>query len=586
MLGGMNERPLETGGASRRDLAVILLLLAVTAAAHGVWIQRDLSAPGLDELRSIIHMERGLQQLHRDPWGGGARLFVSSEPHPPGVPIGALPFYAAGDHSFTAARGSSLLYHLLAVLGAWLLGRRCLGRLGGRLMAFATAFAPFGSTHAHRLLLEGPVAAVLPYALLALLASEGFRRRGPAFLFGLAVGWMLLLKWTAVLFVVGPALVALVEGVRRSGRGVAFGLGLAALGSAIAAPWYVTHLGHLLEFAAVNEANFAVNPGFHPHASRLEPGALAFYLLRLPVLFGLPIALAVLAGLAACLVRRRSRTRPLVYMLAAALPPLVVFSSLLTKEIRHLSPAAIPLLLVAVHWIVGLERPFLRRGLATAFAISVVLWGVLPMAGIGPAQTTTWPARGVNRVTLWPAAKGPERRPWPRQEILSAIDTDRRSRGLDRARVLVLPYAAKMNIFLMAHLAARRRLPLAFTDFPIQSADLGRVNEADYILTLASPPGFPFPAQLFPWMQLSRWLMGAIPPGPPPQVERLATFALPIPLEAVVYRRRGRLGVESERAMARAILAAWPGHQAVQAFLDRLDGETARSPGSRPARRR
>lgn len=550
---------------------LLLLLLLATGGTHGVWVTLDRTPPGFDELRSLVHMERARREIRQATGSGLLHLLTASDVHPPGVPISALPLFVLAKRDFTAAKITSVLYHLLAVLGAWILGRRYASVGAGWFMAIACSFAPFSHAHAHRLLLEGPLAATFPWALLALIESDGFRRRSASLFFGLAAGWMLLLKWTAVVFLAGPAVLALVVGVRRHGPGMVAGLLLAGLGTGLAVPWYALHLGEVLDFARWNESGFSYNPGWHPFASRFEAGSLAFYPLCLDDLFGLPLAVAIAAGVLAFAVNPRLRTPPPACLLVAGTLPLVAFSLLLSKEPRHVSPAAIPLLFVATHGMfVGLRRSVLRGPVVGLVLVSIAGYGLAPLLGAAPPRAVDWPPHTVNRLTFWPRTAAPVRRSWQHEAVLACIVSDMGRRGLRAGRVVVLPFMGPLNALSLAYRASQEHLPLTIEPFPECGADLGRVGRADYILALASRGEVPFSPWFAPWMQANRWLIGAIPPGPPPQLSEVATFVLPIEFDAVVFRREGQLHRDALADLARALRTLSPDDTRIAAFLASL----------------
>ncbi len=263
---------------SRRSHLLLLLLLVVTGGIHATWIHLDQDPPSHDEVRSLQWLEAATHRLDPLSVAGVLEVAVLGTPHPPGMPLSALPLYAVCDRDFTCTRLVHVLYHLVGIIALYLLGRRHLTSTAGLTMATLAAVAPLAAQNTHRFLLDGPLAATFTVALLLALECRGFTRRWPSLLFGLTLGWMLLIRTTAIAFFIGPLLIAAIEGRGRQRLG---GLILAALGITIAIPWYAVNLGAILDLFAFHEDLGSIPPAWQPFADRFSSGALLFYLFSL-----------------------------------------------------------------------------------------------------------------------------------------------------------------------------------------------------------------------------------------------------------------------------------------------------------------
>jgi hypothetical protein len=149
------------------------------------------------------------------------------------------PFTDAGS---LGALESLAFYWVLAVIGAYLLGRAGGGPAVGALAAVLVMCDVRLLHTSRRYWLDMPLGAMLLVSLAALVYSDGFRRPLASLAVGLSVGWCLLVKFTAVWFLPLPFVAALGWGAWRERprrravlrfvvAGAIVGGGLAALGA-------------------------------------------------------------------------------------------------------------------------------------------------------------------------------------------------------------------------------------------------------------------------------------------------------------------------------------------------------------------
>lgn len=558
----LSSRGVKTTVRPGRTISALIAILLVAGAVHFSWIQLDLDPPYPDELRSVDDIDRAMSILKDHSWAGVPRLLTLGNRHPPGVPLCGLPVYAASAGDFKLTQSIEVVYLLLAIIGVYLFGRRAISATAGLFMAALVAAAPIASSYTHEFLLEGPLGAMLPFALLALLDSQGLTRRGPCFLFGLVAGWMLLIKWTAAVFLVGPGVLALVEGLRmKSGRGLSLGLGITLLGVAIAVPWYVTHVPQILDILHEDEVLYKIRPHWQPFASRTEPASLLFYLFALDDILGLALALSALGGMALFFIRPRYRTRPAAYALAAFLPAYLFFSLLLTKGARHLSPAAPALVILGSYWLFRAAGVHGLRKVAMVCLLLFTAWaGLLPALGVGPVQPVQLEAGELLGVTIVARQAPPNRKPWPFGEITAAIHQDSRDRAISTPRVIVLPNLKPINGYTVFCLAKKRGLTLRILGVKDGTFQPEALNRSDYILTMTLPDG-QWRGRLQPVrVQIARWLLGEFPPGPPPQLAEILAVPLPNGFDAILYRRTGVLDATALQSLRASV---WKGRSGV-----------------------
>ena len=155
--------------------------------------------------------------------------------------------------SVTSVAATNFLFLPVAVFSIYGIGRRLFDGWVGAWAVVLTLLYPIVYFLARTVLVDFALLAMVALSLNLVLASDGGLHVRRSWGLGLAAGCAMLTKWTAVVFLSGPALFWLVRCLRRGKpRPVAVmpALGLAALAFAIVAlPWYVKAFGPFLEGA-------------------------------------------------------------------------------------------------------------------------------------------------------------------------------------------------------------------------------------------------------------------------------------------------------------------------------------------------
>jgi 4-amino-4-deoxy-L-arabinose transferase-like glycosyltransferase len=234
-----------------RTAAALALLCLLQSGLSYAWIARNgyLERPFASDAAhyriDALAMKRGYETGgFVGWWAAGA---AHDRPHPP-VVVMLVGLVAAwrGDEGVSpqAAFLTLQLFGALFVLGTYRLARRFSGRGAAVAAAALAASAPLAIPNLRPLYPQFPMAALIPFALDALLATDGFRLRGRSALFGALAGLATLVKMLAPLYLVGAALGALAVGLRDRARRDTVWLNLilaAAAFAVVAGPWFCAH---------------------------------------------------------------------------------------------------------------------------------------------------------------------------------------------------------------------------------------------------------------------------------------------------------------------------------------------------------
>lgn len=233
--------------------AVLLLAaicLAQSVLAYG-WMERNgfVERPFVTDAAWYRVEALGFQRAYAASGVTGwirAGLAADSS-HPPTVPmLVGLVAGLRGDPgvSYDAAFLTIQAFAAAFLFGSYLLARRFMGRTAAVAVAALVASTPVFIPNLRPFFPQMPMSAMLVWTSYALLAADGFSRRGPSIAAGVLAGTAAMVKMLAPLYCAGTVAAALWLAVRRPGPkrrpllNAASALGAAGL---VALPWYAQH---------------------------------------------------------------------------------------------------------------------------------------------------------------------------------------------------------------------------------------------------------------------------------------------------------------------------------------------------------
>ncbi len=395
------------GGWPGRGLTALLLVLlcALQAGLNLWWISADSSFLGPE---SVLHMtmEMGHYQLvdsilHESSslWEAGTTLLsLQHKPHH-NSPFFSLCSGLLFHHTGAGPRHPLYLMSLLLMallLSSYACGRACGGRSTGLLAAALVSLLPGVSGFGRNFTYDFPVAVAVSCFLAFSLHSDRYRRPLALVGMGVVLGLGFLVKGQVMLFLALPLVYAFAElGLRwrRDRDWTLLGRSLVGLCAALALAGLISSIwwwGNLREMAALLGHHAAdwknVAPSF---GGPLQLFHQVFYPHLLLRDASLPVMLAVLATLLLCLrpllglrvsdqPGERQRLHALRLLVLTVLSGVLVFSVVMTKNLRYLVPIYAPLGIVAVAGLARIRGRLLRRSLSAAlFGLCLVQYAQL-----------------------------------------------------------------------------------------------------------------------------------------------------------------------------------------------------------------
>lgn len=273
-----------------------------------------------------------------------------------------------------ALRAGNVIYLCILLVSVYKIGRFCHSRLAGLLAAALLVMMPAVYGGFRTLGLDFPLLCVIPMALYFLLRCDGFSSLKYSAFFGLSVGFAILIKGQAVLFLLCPAAFVFARSIiqqrtARDGaaqRRVLVGAGISLfLIVALTAVWWFGRLDYLSATLLSHTTGENMKVPEVPKSPLSE--GIRYYILTAPLLISGPSVAALLLLLPVFFKNTRRRWEILLWLFV----PLVLHMFMNVRHHRYLLPLC-PAAALVIAIGIGSLRPRLR-GLAAAAVAGALL---------------------------------------------------------------------------------------------------------------------------------------------------------------------------------------------------------------------
>jgi len=213
-------------------LALSIIFFAL--ASNYFWLKGDDSICGMGSiliLRSSIEFFYDFSDIFKENttsiWTklkeviglSGRPVRHSSLYWPNGLNLGASIFYFFLGNSLLSAKLSLLPYLFILLFSTYLIGRLIYSDFVGILALFFLFSYPLIFQSSRQFQLDFPLTAMVSLNILLLLKCDNFKNRLYSFLFGLALGWAMLIKGQVMLFIIWPLFFVLYRTFANSRKG-------------------------------------------------------------------------------------------------------------------------------------------------------------------------------------------------------------------------------------------------------------------------------------------------------------------------------------------------------------------------------
>ncbi len=360
-----------------KHLVLLTLLLTVHIIVNIVWLSLDLTPPSWDpsvHLQNSVVLYRGIF----DPQFSFSRWITLSSYYPPLLYIATFPFYMFRGISEDHAVLVNLLFLTILILSTYKLGRRLFDSRTGLLASAIVSFYPIVFGLSRQYYIDFALTCLIPASLACL--DSAFRRNKHILLCGLLLGMGMLVKWTFILFFIGPFILEILGRIRSSpGRVIMTSLTVLAIGVLIASIWYLPNAENLIRSAGVTGFDL---PSAKGRPELLSPESLRYYLtVVINQYMFLPSFFLFLLGWTSACVRRPSRLLLSAFWLIV---PYAAFTLIHEKEVRYLMPVLPILACFSASFITSFRKGGIRKPLSNALMVFMLAQFLFISFGIGP----------------------------------------------------------------------------------------------------------------------------------------------------------------------------------------------------------
>ena len=428
---------------SRSAILWLLLLILFFSATNIVWLGLDTLPSSWDQsahARFALHHLRFFEGPVAK-WNSREFLTISGY-WPPFVYWTTVPLTAIFGFSLDTLASINLFYLVVLVVCLYALGTRLAGREAALGAVAMTLFLPLSYVLSREVLLDFPLLAAVAAAELAILETSGGLDRKRSWLLGLAVGVALLVKWTAVAFLLPTWLFVAVRSwvvrkdLRRQGLpGLVIAL---AVLLAVAGPWYITVQKSFAAGAGsalLRDAVWEGDPAGLNWASIRWYGRVFGDFITGPLL--IPFFITGIAAAAAFF----RRAWAWAFLSAWIVPAWFVFAALPNKDGRFIAPLAPAVALLASAGIAALPWKVVRQ----------VFWGGFLACGLFHFSSLSfaWPVRMTHFI-----GHAPIKEDWQAARIIADLEAEFPAK---RPAVAVLANVNYLNPNLLGLIADVRR---------------------------------------------------------------------------------------------------------------------------------
>lgn len=409
---------------------VILTLILLNSFAVFRWTRLDTRPVAWDE---AVHTRNTFEYRDRLTGESSQGLFMPVYfNYPPLYNLTMIPFLGARADIADAGSAVNVLYLAGLVVAVFLIGRRLMDDWSGLAAAALIGFYPLIVMMARLTILDLALTTWVAWGFYALTRSEDFANTGWSAAFGALLGLGMLTKWTAFIYLAGPAIAALVGAARRkNGAGV---LAATGAGLLVMAPWFVVNTVPML--ARVTELK-----DHTPAGGLLLDGwaKLLWYPIGLFEQMNIVFLAMFAVGLVVSFRRPELRSVLLWFFVS-----ILMFTLIHNKNTRYSLPALPAAALLSVAWIRSR-----RSGFALSMTLALAFFVVFNFTTPAPAVSDV----GGVRLTYFDN-NPPRREDWKHREIIEAVK-GRRDRSAAFSRIVTVsnaPYfhSTSLNVTLQA----------------------------------------------------------------------------------------------------------------------------------------
>lgn len=180
---------------SYKDYIIISVIIAIHSILSIWWVLKDTRPPAWDQ---SVHMVYALAYFR------GYDLVFTSAFYPPGLHLSISPLFTLFGESFNTACFINIFFLAILIVSVYEIGKTLFNREAGLYSALIISFVPMLIMFQRDFLLDFALVSIVALNLYLLLKTNNFHSLNYSLLFGASAGFAILIKWTAIFFILVP----------------------------------------------------------------------------------------------------------------------------------------------------------------------------------------------------------------------------------------------------------------------------------------------------------------------------------------------------------------------------------------------
>lgn len=202
---------------AKKEQVWLTIIFLYYAIINIVWVSADNVPPSFDQSHYLLRSFQFVGDLHRRDLSGFLQHATSWSPHPPLLPLLAVPFHLVLGISFDSARLVSVPLILVLIMSIYALSFHLTrNKMSSLLASFITPSIPLIATFSRYFEIDFLLVVVVVTSIHLLLRSDRFRLSKYALLFGASLVVGLLTKELFWLFLLPPTAYVVLSRIRES----------------------------------------------------------------------------------------------------------------------------------------------------------------------------------------------------------------------------------------------------------------------------------------------------------------------------------------------------------------------------------
>lgn len=461
----------------KKHIVIIIMFFLLYSQLDILYLKKDVLPPPWDQ---ASHLRRSLTFYRLIKNGEFNKLINVTKYYPPFFFLSTVPLYLIGS-SADIATTINLLYFAILLFSVYKIGNFLFNEKVGFFSAIIISFYPFLIFLRRNYFIEFALVSFISLTIYLLLKTNLFRNLRFSILFGGVFSLAVLIKWTAVCFLVGPLLGVLYKLITQKQllkKSLKNMLITFLFVSVITSIWYLPNFKYLYPQVVQSSktgTGIAQQNISMPNPDIFTFESLSYYLIKLKDQMDIPLFLLFLVGIFTLF--RHQKNPHLKYLSIVVLaPPYLLFSFIYNKDPRFTVPLLIFTSIISAYFIQKIKNQ----------AIQILLLVTISFFYLAQIFSATF---NYPIFRLSDHLRPPDENNWKIEEALYFINShsDKESEEL---KVMILPDLPYVNGPTYKYFVFLNNLPIKITNaayVPLNEFSNGLLS-SDYVVYKNKPP--------------------------------------------------------------------------------------------------